>query len=147
MYFGLFCIGELASGAHPVLARDMHIAKNKRKILFVLRTSKTLYKNMKPQLVKIMSTQKKGKTAQYNSKDSSKLPCPYELLKKYLKLRGHSKTKNEPFFIFSDRLPVKPEHVHACFKLMIHLAQFTHPKLYQVHRICAGRSCNLLKLG
>ena len=43
-YFGLFRVGELATGDHPVLARDVHISYNKRKILFVLRTSKTLWK-------------------------------------------------------------------------------------------------------
>ena len=59
MYYGLFRIGELTQGDHPVLARDVHIAKNKKKILFVLRSTKTLYKNMKLQLIKISSTKKK----------------------------------------------------------------------------------------
>ena len=30
MYFGLFRIGELRMGQHAVLARDMHIAFNKK---------------------------------------------------------------------------------------------------------------------
>ena len=59
MYYGLFRIGELTQGDHPVLARDVHIAKNKKKIFFVLRSTKTLYKNMKLQLIKISSTKKK----------------------------------------------------------------------------------------
>ena len=59
-YFGLFRIGELTSGEHPVLARDVHMGFNKRKVLFILRTSKTHWKNTKPQTIKISSTAKKA---------------------------------------------------------------------------------------
>ena len=31
VYFGLFRVGELTSGTHPVRARDVHIADNKKK--------------------------------------------------------------------------------------------------------------------
>ena len=43
LYFGLFRIGELtaASGNHAVLAKDIHIGRNKNKLMFVLHTSKT----------------------------------------------------------------------------------------------------------
>ena len=39
-YFGLLHVGELTSGSHPIFARDVHIAHNKDKILFVLQSSK-----------------------------------------------------------------------------------------------------------
>ena len=55
-YFGLFRVGELMKGSHPVLARDVHIALNKKKILFILHLSKMHWKNSKPQQVKITST-------------------------------------------------------------------------------------------
>ena len=55
MYFGLLRVSEVASGVHSVLARDAHIGKNKRKFLFVLRTSKTHGKNSPPQMIKISS--------------------------------------------------------------------------------------------
>ena len=64
-YFGLFCIGELTTGDHPVLASDVHIGFNKRKILFILGTSKTHWKNSKPQSVKICSQ----KTGERNTTD------------------------------------------------------------------------------
>ena len=51
MYYGMFRISEVMTGAHPVLARDVHIGKNKKKFLFILRTSKTHTKGMPPQLV------------------------------------------------------------------------------------------------
>ena len=50
-YYGMFCVGELASGSHPVRAKDVHIAKNKNKLLFVLYSSKTHNKGMKPQKI------------------------------------------------------------------------------------------------
>ena len=157
MYYGLFRIGELTSGDHPVLARDVHLGKNKKKLLFVLRTSKTLYKNMKPQLVKITSTKmrkKPGTKPSFPSHISQKkfnsreLPCPYQALKAYLKQRGTTYSNpSEPFFVFRDKSPVQPKHVRNCFKLMLKLAKFRHKHLYKVHGIRAGRSCDLLKLG
>ena len=39
-YYSMFRIGELASGTHPVKAKDVHIVKNKNKLLFILYTSK-----------------------------------------------------------------------------------------------------------
>ena len=50
-YFGLFRVGEvmLAPGKHAVLARDVHIARHKNKISFILRTSKTHSCGSKPQ--------------------------------------------------------------------------------------------------
>ena len=54
-YHGLFRVGELTSGMHPVLARDVRIADNKNKIQFMLCTLKTHWKNSKLQIVKITS--------------------------------------------------------------------------------------------
>ena len=58
MYFGLLRISEVSKGSHPILAHDVHIADNKKKFLILLRTSKTLYKNMHPQSIKISSRSK-----------------------------------------------------------------------------------------
>ena len=40
-YFGLFRVGELTESEHVVKARDVHIALNKDKLMFILHTSKT----------------------------------------------------------------------------------------------------------
>ena len=40
-YYGLLRVGEIAAGSHPVLVPDVHVGRNKRKLLFVLQTSKT----------------------------------------------------------------------------------------------------------
>ena len=52
-YFGLFRIGELTQSAHVVLAKDVHIGTNKKKLLFVLRSSKTHGEDSRPQTVRI----------------------------------------------------------------------------------------------
>ena len=54
-YYGLFRVGEISSGSHPILVKDVHIAQNKNKMLFVLHTSKTHRKGNKPQLFKIIA--------------------------------------------------------------------------------------------
>ena len=53
-YYGLLRIGEMTKGNHPVKAKDVHAAKNKRKILVVLFTSKTHGLNTKPQQIHIV---------------------------------------------------------------------------------------------
>ena len=58
-YYGLFRVGELTSGSHPVLVGDVHVSENKNKFLFLLRTSKTHWKDVKPQRVKIKVLQSK----------------------------------------------------------------------------------------
>ena len=58
MYFGLLRVSEVAKGQHPVLARDVHIGTNKNKFLLLLRTSKTHWKNNRPQMIKITASGK-----------------------------------------------------------------------------------------
>ena len=107
-YYGLLRISEIASGSHPVLVTDVHVADNKQKILFVLRTSKTHWKNTAPQLVKIESIPiKRGTDSTLANADT----CPYNCLRQYIALRKAYRSKSEPFFVFSDRSPVKPEQV------------------------------------
>ena len=57
-YYGLLRISEIVKGEHPVLGKDVHIGINKNKMLFVLRTSKTHWKDNKPQSAKISAIQK-----------------------------------------------------------------------------------------
>ena len=152
MYFGLFRIGELAQGEHPVKAKDVYIASNKKKILFLLRTSKTHWKNNKPQIIKITSYKKHQKPVGIikKIKDSSKelkFPCPYKLLRKYIRTRRKSKSPEEPFFVFADNSPVKPCHVRNCLRTAIIGAGFQFPELYTVHSIRAGRTSDLMDLG
>ena len=55
--YGLFRVSELAwtKSGHAALVKDVQIASNKNKFLFVLRSSKTHGAESPPQLVKIAS--------------------------------------------------------------------------------------------
>ena len=55
MYYGLFRIGELTMSQHTVKARDVHIGINKKKMLFLLHSSKTHTEDSLPQMIKISS--------------------------------------------------------------------------------------------
>ena len=90
-YYGLLRIGKVASaGSHPVLAKDVQLGTNKKKIMFILRSSKTHTKNKMPQIVKIANTAK-PKSPSSNARDVSSCykkkvgnclkHCPYRILK------------------------------------------------------------------
>ena len=51
-YYGLFRIGELTTGDHPMKYGDVMLGINKRKIQIILRLSKTHTKSDHPQIVK-----------------------------------------------------------------------------------------------
>ena len=141
MYYGLFRIGEVTKGTHPVLAKDVHIAKNKRKILFILRSSKTHDKSKQRQMVIVSSSAKgtsiKKKSAKNKTMDgmaqesySGKsnrimgLPCPYQLLRCYLTAQGGFCKESELFFIFRDGTPVSHSQFNRFLKLIIKTAGF-----------------------
>ena len=84
-YYGLFRVSELTISEHQIKAVDIHIGMNKKKILFILRSSKTHYKNVPPQMIKIKSCQqnvtkvRKGQEINDNDNDNN-INCPYKLL-------------------------------------------------------------------
>ena len=138
-YYGLFRIGEVATGTHPVLARDVHIGTNKNKMLFILRTSKTHWSDVKPQTVKVTSNDigKGPKT--------SDIICPFQLLREYLIVRQPFKGDYEPFFVFRDRTPVPAVIACKVLKNMLKQCGFD-PALYSFHSLRAGRTGDLAKL-
>ena len=138
-YYGLLRVGEVTTGSHPIAARNVHIATNKDKILFILFTSKTHWMDEKPQLVKISGSNKK-------KSKKSKLSCPFELLRNYLTQRKSYKTIEEPFFVFRDRTPVKPMNVTTVLKDILRKNNFNE-SLYSMHSFRTGRASDLLKAG
>ena len=56
-YYGLMRIGELTSSQHNVLAKNVHVAMNKKKILILLYSLKTLDPGSQPHEIKISSTE------------------------------------------------------------------------------------------
>ena len=138
MYYGLLRISEVSTGEHHILARDIHLADNKDKILLILRSSKTHNKGCKPQLVKISSVKKTG--------IDNSCQCPFMLLRRYAAIRGPYYSENEPFFILSDNRQVTATQVRSCLKLMIKSEGFDE-SLYDTHELRIGHSCDLLKYG
>ena len=99
-------MGELTKGEHPVRAKDVHIATNKNKLMFVLRSSKTHAQSSRPQIIKINSIDRKGEGHQQVN-----LSCPYRLLEDYIAVRPNYRSDTEQFFIFRDRTPITPRNV------------------------------------
>ena len=137
-YFGLFRVGELAESQHAVKARDVHIAKNKRKMRFILRTSKTHGLDKKPQIIKISS-----EAIRSIEKYPRNINCPFELLRKYVEIRKLCASQNENFFIFRDRAPVRVANVRSVLKEAISLAGLDMNN-YNTHSLRAGRSVDLV---
>ena len=140
LYYGLFRIGELASGSHPVLARDVFIAHDSKKMLFLLRSSKTHLEGAKPQQIKIegnLNLEHKSKTNYY---------CPYLGSREFLALRGDYVNLNDPLFVFSDGSLVRPHHVRKTLRTMIKAIKLD-PSLYDTHSFRSGRATDLQKAG
>ena len=151
-YFGLFQVGELTLGDHPVKAKDVHITMNKNKLMFILHTSKTHWTDNQPQVIKISSKdfdKKNKKLFQLFSSETSERNsgiCPYQILRDYLIPRPYSfHTVNEPFFVFRDRAPVTPRHMRTVLKSCLESSEFTK-SCYDTHSFRAGRSVDLLHM-
>ena len=139
-YYGMLRIGEITTGNHPVKAIDVEVAKNKKKILFILRSSKTHSFSDKPQLIKITSSAA-------NIRKNGYRYCPFQTLQHFILKRPSCRSpENEPFFVFADRSPVKPWH--ACKILNILIKQVgLEPVNYLFHGFRGGRACDLCGMG
>ena len=134
-YYGLFRIGEVSKGSHPVLARDVHISDHKNKLLFLLRTLKMNWLDSKPQTVRISST----------SRVSGRFH-PFELLREFLEKRDQYECNSEPFFVFSDGSAVTPANLRKVLSLGLQSCK-VDDKLYSFHSLRIGRSVDLWKVG
>ena len=138
-YYGLFRIGELTSGNHPILAKDVHLAKNKQKMLFVLRSSKMHGKAVRPQRVEIQ-----GNVNLDGSYDN--YYCPYMVTREFLSVRGDYRYEEEPLFVFNNGTLVTPNMARRVLKKLIRMANLD-PMLYDTHSFRAGRATDLQKAG
>ena len=140
-YYGLLRVGEITKGSHPVLAPDVHIGQNKKKILFILRTSKTHWRDQKPQIVKITSTERKKEKI-----NKEKLFCPFAIIREYANSRPDCVNNDEPFFVFRDRSPVTPLHLRTVLKESLKKGGFK-AECYNVQSFRIGRAVDLNNLG
>ena len=74
-YYGLFRVGEICDGTHTILAKNVHIAQNKNKMLIYLESSKMHSKANQPQIVKISPF--KMVHAHRKAKNLMTMYCPF----------------------------------------------------------------------
>ena len=83
-YFGLLRVGEITFSEHSIKAVDVYASKEKQKILFLLRSSKTHGKNHRPQKIKITAT---SESKNLLNKRTANF-CPFTILDEYNKDTG-----------------------------------------------------------
>ena len=142
-YYGLLRISEIAKGEHPVLAKDVHVAINKNKMIFVLRTSKMHWLDIKPQIVKITG---ENLSSYKSNNDRVSTKCPFNILRNYVKVRASYADDNEPFFVYQDRKPLRPEAINKVLKSILREGKID-PANFSMHGFRSGRSIDLLNLG
>ena len=143
VYYGLLRIGEVTLGPHVLLASNVHIGTNKKKILFVLKSSKMHGKGSQPQRIKISSAaQVKGGKRQSPSTPAA---CPFQILSKYVDIHPDTRDPSEQFFIFRDHKPVAPHHMRTTLRLLISKLGL-QPELYNGHSFRIGRGCNMVHM-
>ena len=137
-YYGMMRVGELTLSNHTVLAQNLHIGKNKNKILIVLYTSKTHGLESPPQEIKISGIQKNAKIKRHF--------CPFQLVRNFISLRGSYQTESEIFFVFRDGHSVKPSHARIVLSTMLSNLNL-NAKLYSFHSFRIGRTNELFRHG
>ena len=138
-YYGLMRIGELTMGAHPILAKDVHVGMNKNKILLVLHSSKTHGKESRPQEIKMTTTEN------YYSHTRKRHFCPFQMPRNYMKAWGNCDTDSEPYFIFRSGQPVAPHHVRHLLRKLLKIVNL-NPKLYDCQSFRIGMASDMFKL-
>ena len=146
MYFGLFRISEVTQSNHILKAKDVKVGRNKDKMLFILRSSKTHDAGCKSQTIKINSVEYDPLGNSVTSAEVPESCCPFKLLLNYLQLRKKCAHDSEQFFVFRDRSPVTAQHFRSILKDLLDIGGFDS-KYYSSHSICTGRTGDLLELG
>ena len=102
-------VGELTLSPHVLKAKDIHMAKNRDKLLVVLYSSKTHDEGSRPQKIRI--------TANRNIKFYKKRYfCLFKLVDSYIQIHGGYQVNSEQFFVFKDKSPVTAEKARSLLK-------------------------------
>ena len=138
-YYGLMTVGEVTRSPHVLKAKDVHIARNKEKVLLVLHSSKTHSEKDRPQTIKITANQSE-KSGHYAKRHF----CPFNLMRSYLHIRGNYVHDTDPFFVFRDGGCVQPGQARKVLRNMIS-ALGLNAILYDMHSFRIGRTSDLIK--
>ena len=143
-YYGLFRVGELICSEHVILAKNVHIAQNKKKLLIYLESSKTYNKGSIPQMVKIAAVN--DKETRKNLTVSYKDYCPFNAIRDFIRIRKGFICKKEQFFVFCDRSPISAPQFRVILKKMLNKTGLQN-NLYNCHSFRSGQSIDLLRMG
>ena len=135
-YYRLMHVGELTLSPHVLKAKDIHIARNKNKLLIVLYSSKTHSNCNNPQEIKITGTMAK----------KVNFFCPFKAIRSFIDIRGSYLSDDELFFILQGRLPLKAEHIRNMLRRLLSNVNL-NSSLYDTHSLRIGRTCQLFKMG
>ena len=137
-FYGLMRIGELTNSPHVLRAENVHIGKNKNKILLILYSSKTHGLESRPQQIKIKALD--------DFQDKLILKgrkfCPFTIVRQYARMRGSIEGDDEQFFVFKDKKPVFPDHVRKILRGALERMNLDE-SLYDCHSLRIGRSTEL----
>lgn len=143
-YHALLRVGEMAKGDHPVLVKDVSSNVAKQKIQVILRTSKTYGLGTYPKVVTVPF--KSNAMRPYNIEKENRY-SPFLIIRNYGKfIRPKALSLNEPYFVFQDRSPVKPEQFRKMLKKMIDLLN-VNSQYYNTHSLRIGGANDLEKWG
>ena len=133
-YYGMMRVGEITEREHMLRAQNVHLARNKDKLLLILYSSKTHDRSSRPQKIKITSnrSEKSGKYVHRNF-------CPFGVLRTFLSLRGGYRSEYEQFFIFRDGGNVKPVQANSLLKRAIaNIGLKDQVDFYSIHSLRIG---------
>ena len=135
-YYGLLRLGELTQGKHCILAKNVHISRNKDKVMVVLYSSKTHSTESRPQKVKISASESSGSKQNFF--------CPFRILRRYLAMRGSFNSSTEPFIAFSDGSAVAPQAMRKLLRSLLKSLNLNE-KMYDTHSFRIGCATDMLK--
>ena len=138
-YYGLMRVSEVTTSDHVMKAKNIHLARNKDKLMIKLYSSKTHTTGMKPQTIKVTANQVE-KSGCY----AKRIFCPCQLVSDFMEIRGDYDNFQEQFFIFRDSTPVSPLHVRNLLKDCLSSLGLDHT-LYGFHSFRVGRTTDLIK--
>ena len=140
-YYGLLRVGELTESQHVIKTRNVHLAKNKNKLLIALYTSKTHGQGNYPQEIKIVSNRIEATGAGFYR---DRHFCPFNLIGRYIESRAQFyEADDEQFFIFGDGCPVTPDHARSTLRKMIKNLGLNE-QLYDMHSFRIGRCSDMV---
>lgn len=136
-YHGLLRIGEMTNSEHAILARDVLVARNRRKIQFLLRSSKTHGLGDPPQIISVHCDCWPQGEPKY---------CPYEILYEYNITKDNYSCDSDQYFVFRGNIPVETNEFRKLLKRVLTWANIACDD-FSAHSFCIGHAHDMERRG